>query len=101
MWQGQSYGDATDANKPEFDLGAFVGDLTAEEDASRYSFFHIDNNLCFSLCGYILPLAQIKSQTYFFRDTLISIKSTVESNYLIGNVRFSTPIMSQKRKLGS
>ncbi|KAM7511463.1 hypothetical protein LguiB_010338 [Lonicera macranthoides] len=31
---GQSYGDATDANKPEFDLGAFVGDLTAEEDAS-------------------------------------------------------------------
>lgn len=37
MWQGQSYDDSSDTNKFVFDLGDFVGDLTVEEDASRYS----------------------------------------------------------------
>ncbi|KAJ0024207.1 hypothetical protein Pint_06921 [Pistacia integerrima] len=32
--QGGSFGDANDAQKNVFDLGAFVGDLTFEEDAS-------------------------------------------------------------------
>ncbi|XP_059449269.1 vacuolar protein sorting-associated protein 52 A-like isoform X1 [Corylus avellana] len=31
---GQSYGETNDAQKNVFDLGAFVGDLTVEEDAS-------------------------------------------------------------------
>jgi hypothetical protein len=38
----QSYGEAKDAQKNVvFDLGAFVGDLTVEEDASGY-----DPSLC-------------------------------------------------------
>ena len=32
--QGGSFGDANDAQKNVFDLGAFVGDLTFEEDTS-------------------------------------------------------------------
>ncbi|KAJ0086258.1 hypothetical protein Patl1_06948 [Pistacia atlantica] len=31
---GGSFGDANDAQRNVFDLGAFVGDLTFEEDAS-------------------------------------------------------------------
>jgi len=34
--QGQSYGDTLDAHKFVFNLGAFVGDLTLEEEAGRY-----------------------------------------------------------------
>jgi hypothetical protein len=34
--QGRAYGETNDAQKNVFDLGAFVGDLTVEEDASRY-----------------------------------------------------------------
>jgi hypothetical protein len=33
--QGQSYGETNDAQKYVLDLGAFIGDLTVEEDASR------------------------------------------------------------------
>lgn len=39
--QGRSYGETNDAQKNVFDLGAFVGDLTVEEDAGRY-----DCSLC-------------------------------------------------------
>lgn len=37
LWaQGHSYDENNDAQKTVFDLGAFVGDLTVDEDASRY-----------------------------------------------------------------
>lgn len=34
--QGEPYVETNDVQKNVFDLGAFVGDLTIEEDASRY-----------------------------------------------------------------
>ena len=36
--QGESYGETNDGQKSVLDLGAFVGDLSVEDDVSRYVF---------------------------------------------------------------
>lgn len=56
--QSPSIGETSDAQKNVFDLGAFVGDLTLEEDPSRFS--SLSTTFSFSSCTLELETLESK-----------------------------------------
>ncbi|KAJ0085423.1 hypothetical protein Patl1_07211 [Pistacia atlantica] len=64
---GGSFGDANDAQKNVFDLGAFVGDLTFEEDASgEFDYSQVFLNVCVKLVAGNLRGSPLEAFAWYF-----------------------------------